>query len=105
MTLSIFNGCSCVVQGMAGENDRAIAEALAAMAQAMQAQQNPPVDEFRNLGRFLKNNPPTFKGRYDPDGAQIWLKEIEKIFRVMTCTEAQKVQFGTHMLSEEAENW
>ena len=105
MTLSIFNGCSCVVQSMAGENDRAIAEALAAMAQAMQAQQNPPVDEFKNLGRFLKNNPPTFKGRYDPDGAQIWLKEIEKIFRVMTCTEAQKVQFGTHMLSEEAENW
>ena len=44
------------------------------MAQAMQAQQNPPVDEFKNLGRFLKNNPPTFKGRYDPDGAQIWLK-------------------------------
>ncbi|XP_050907359.1 uncharacterized protein LOC127120836 [Lathyrus oleraceus] len=105
MTLSIFNGGGCVVQSMAGENDRAIAEALAAMAQAMQAQQNPPVDEFKNLGRFLKNNPPTFKGRYDPDGAQIWLKEIEKIFRVMTCTEAQKVQFGTHMLSEEAENW
>ena len=39
-------------------NDQAIADALAAMAQAMQAQQNPPVDEFRNLGRFLKNNPP-----------------------------------------------
>lgn len=90
---------------MAEENGRAIAEALAAMAQAMQAQQNPPVDEFRSLSRFQKNNPPTFKGRYDSDGAQTWLREIEKIFRVMTCTEAQKVQFGTHMLSEEAENW
>ena len=87
---------------MAEGNDRAIAEALAAMAQAMQAQQNPPVDEFRSLSRFQKNNPPTFKGRYDSDGAQTWQKEIEKIFRVMTCTEAQKVQFGTLMLEKEA---
>lgn len=47
----------------------------------------------------------TFKGRYDPEGAHAWLKEIEKIFRVMICNEEKKVLFGTHMLSEEAEDW
>lgn len=40
-------------------------------------------DEFRHLGKFQRNNPPTFKGRYDHDGAQTWLGEIERILRVM----------------------
>ena len=57
------------------------------------------------LETFLRNHPPTFKGRYDPDGAQTWLKEIERVFRVMQCTEVQKVRFGTHKLPEEADDW
>jgi len=27
------------------------------------------------------------------------------VFRVMQCTEVQKVRFGTHMLVEEADDW
>lgn len=42
---------------------------------------------------------------YDPDGAHIWLREIESIFRVMDCSEAYKVRFGMHMLAEEADDW
>ena len=61
--------------------------------------------EVRMLETFLRNHPPTFKGRYDPDGAQTWLKEIERVFRVMQCEDAQKVRFGTHMLAEEADDW
>ena len=57
------------------------------------------------LETFLRNHPPTFKGRYDPDGAQNWLKKIERIFRVMECSEAQKVWFDTNMLAEEADDW
>lgn len=34
-----------------------------------------------------------------------WLKEIEKLFRVMACIVKQKVLFGTHMMYEEAEDW
>lgn len=45
-----------------------------------------------------------FKGMYDPEGAQVWLWEIKKIFRVMSCTEEHKVLFGTRMLSEEVED-
>lgn len=62
-------------------------------------------DEFRHLGKFQRNNLPTFKGRYDPDGAQTWLREIVRTFRVMDYSEAQKVRFGMHMLAEEDDDW
>lgn len=54
---------------------------------------------------FQQNNPLNFKGIPDLDGAQTWLRGIEKNIRVMACSEKQKVQFGTHMLKEEAEDW
>ncbi|KEH15434.1 hypothetical protein MTR_1056s0010 [Medicago truncatula] len=92
---------------MAGRNDAALAAALEAVAQAVQ--QQPSVvagnDGVRMLETFLRNHPPTFKGRYDPDGALKWLKEVETIFRVMQCSEVQKVRFGTHMMAEEANDW
>ena len=55
------------------------------MAQALQAQQNQQgaSDGFHELGKFQRNNPPTFKGIYDPEGAQVQLQDIEKIFGVM----------------------
>ena len=37
--------------------------------------------------------------------AQTWLKEIERIFRVMQCEDVQKVRFSTHILAEEADDW
>ncbi|XP_058760659.1 uncharacterized protein LOC131634011 [Vicia villosa] len=76
---------------MAGRNDSVIAAALEAMAQAMQNQSN--VGEngtSRNLATFQRENPHVFKGTHDPDGVLTWLKEIERIFRVMDCTPDQK---------------
>ena len=89
---------------MAGRNDAALAAAaLEAMANAVGNQKNAGGnDGTRMLETFMRNHPPTFKGRYDPDGAQSWLKEVERIFRVMQCEDAHKVRFGTHMLAEEA---
>ncbi|XP_058768915.1 uncharacterized protein LOC131642712 [Vicia villosa] len=52
-----------------------------------------------------RNNSPIFEGEHEPDKAQAWVKAIEKIFRVMNYTDAQRVQFGTHMLEKEAEDW
>ena len=75
---------------MAGwRNDAAIATALEAMAQAMQQQPNAGGNNGSHiLETFQRNHPPTFKGKYEPDEAQIWLKEIERIFRLMDCTDA-----------------
>ncbi|XP_020206857.1 uncharacterized protein LOC109791903 [Cajanus cajan] len=67
---------------MAGRNDRAIADALQALAQAMN--NNNRVGVAPNwLEQFQQNHPPTFKGGYDPDASMNWLTEIEKIFIVM----------------------
>jgi hypothetical protein len=93
---------------MAGRNDAAITAALEVVAQVVGQHPNAGAGanaEMRMLETFLRNHPPTFKGRYDPDGAQTWLKEIERVFRVMQCTDDQKVGFGTHMLAEEADDW
>ena len=56
---------------MAGRNDAALAAALQAMAQGVgQQQQGAGGGEgVRMLETFQRNHPPTFKGRYDPDGA------------------------------------
>ncbi|XP_058766033.1 uncharacterized protein LOC131639566 [Vicia villosa] len=91
---------------MAGRNDAAIAAALEAMAQALEHQPNAGENAgSRSLATFQRENPPVFKGKHDPDGALEWLKEIERIFRVMDCTQAQKVRYGTHMLAVEADDW
>ena len=91
---------------MAGRNDRAIADALQALAQAMGNPNKGEVGgaiEYQGLDCFQQNNPPFFDGGYNPDGAQNWIREIEKNFRVMACSERQKVAFGTYTLVDEAE--
>src|SRR3954471_5345283 len=91
---------------MAGRNDAAIAAALEAMAQVLESHQHGgESDASRSLATFQRENPPVFKGTYDPDGAMTWLKEIERIFRVMDFTPGQKVRYGTHMLAVEANDW
>jgi len=58
---------------MAGRNYFAIAAALQVVAQAIGQEPNVGAganDGVRMLETFLWNHPPTFKGRYDPDGAQ-----------------------------------
>jgi len=68
---------------MAGRNDAAIVAALQAMTQAVGQQPNAGTggnDRVRMLETFTRNHQPTFKSRYDPDGAQTWHKEVERIF-------------------------
>ena len=67
---------------MAGRNGVALVAALEAMAHAMENQLNTDGNVgSRSLATFQRENPPTFKGKYDPGGALDWLKEIERIFR------------------------
>jgi len=94
-----------------GRNDDAIAAALSAVAQVLaQAQRNgshgqedqAEVDE-RRLDHFMRNKPPTFKGRFDPEGALTWKESMERIFRVMVTNDDLKVRLASYMLVEEAE--
>ena len=68
---------------MAGRNDAAIAAALQAMAQVVGQQPNAGAganDGVRMLETFLRNHPPTFKGRCDPDGARRGSRKLKEFF-------------------------
>jgi hypothetical protein len=43
----------------------------------------------------MKQEPPKFDGGHNPFDAYKWLQEIERIFRVMEATDAQKVMLAT----------
>ena len=95
-------------QVMAGRNGgvaAAINRLIAAMNRDRQERTPPANDVTRRLDMFERRNPPHFKGGFDPEGAQHWIREIEKIFRVVQCAEAEKVVFATYTLAEEAEDW
>lgn len=83
----VYSNAYLIMRIMDGKIDRAIVDALESVTQELHRQQNQAGDEFRGLEKFQRNNPPMFKGIYDPEDAQVWLKEIEKILRVMVCTE------------------
>lgn len=54
---------------------------------------------------FKDVHPPEFKGTTDPTEAQIWIKEIEKAFRVAQTAENMKTTFAAYMLKGEANFW
>ncbi|XP_050909266.1 uncharacterized protein LOC127123043 [Lathyrus oleraceus] len=79
---------------VAGRNDDALAMTLTmlvgAILQMNVGDRERDADEFCALGKFQRNNSLTFEGAHEPEKAQEWLKAIEKIFRVINCSDAQK---------------
>ncbi|KAF7152677.1 hypothetical protein RHSIM_Rhsim01G0132500 [Rhododendron simsii] len=63
------------------------------------------LDKGNTFDRFLKTNPPPFMGTDKPSDAEAWLLQMEKIFDVLGCSEAQKVSFGAYKLQGGAEHW
>ena len=87
--------------------DRVVSEALVRVVEAMERNQTRQEGNngSRAMADFQKNDPPKFSGGTDPEGAQHWIREMEKIFRVMGCSDEQKVSFTTFKLIDEAELW
>ncbi|KAJ8621617.1 hypothetical protein MRB53_030146 [Persea americana] len=54
---------------------------------------------------FKGYDPPSFSGTTDPIVAEAWLREIEKVFKVMKCVEADKVRLATYKIKGSAEHW
>jgi len=96
-----------------GRNDDAIAADLTAVAQVLaqaqgnggHGQEDQGEVEERRLDRLMRNKLPTFKGRFDPEGALTWKESMGMIFRAMVTNDDQKVRLATHLLAEEAEYW
>ena len=43
--------------------------------------------EYFKFAKFKKANPPPFRGTFNLDKGEKWIKEIEKIFSTLACTE------------------
>ena len=55
--------------------------------------------------QFMKLKPPNFHGRGDPEAAPRWVKELEKTFKVLGCTDEEKVTLTVYQLQEGANDW
>ena len=63
-------------------------------------------DAYRRvMNDFLNMRPPLYRGDPDPNSAEEWIEELEKIFELLQCSEQQKVRFATHMLKGNAAKW
>ena len=61
--------------------------------------------EAKGLVDFRCHDPPKFRGDVDPEKADLWLQEIEKIFEVLHTPAEVKVSYATYLLLGDAEYW
>ncbi|MQL92276.1 hypothetical protein Taro_024896 [Colocasia esculenta] len=54
---------------------------------------------------FRSLNPPRFSGSMDLDEVEHWLKETERIFRVIQCAAGDKLLLATFQLGKDARSW
>lgn len=57
------------------------------------------MEQFKKLGPFV------FQGTTDLMVTEAWLKQMQKIFIAMRCSDNQKVVFVTFMLQGEVDHW
>ncbi|MQL78603.1 hypothetical protein Taro_011050 [Colocasia esculenta] len=84
------------------------AHTQAALQTQFEAQAQVPAQDHggpSTMERFMRMLPPSFKGESDPLLAESWMREIEKIFRVIRCADEDKVTLATYMLQERADVW
>lgn len=59
----------------------------------------------RGLNDFKRQDPPKYAGGVDPEEADSWLRELEKIFTFLHTPDATKVEYAAYLLIGEAEYW
>src|SRR5262249_1780871 len=57
------------------------------------------------MERFRRMGPPSFKGESNPDVAESWIRETEKIFRAIRCPKEDKVNLAAFTLQDRADVW
>ncbi|MQL79464.1 hypothetical protein Taro_011900 [Colocasia esculenta] len=62
----------------------------------------PPVliaeEPVMQVEKFLRLQPPTYSGRLNPDTAEHWVHEIERVFATMRCPAAERVVLAAYQL-------
>ncbi|XP_028108984.1 uncharacterized protein LOC114307772 [Camellia sinensis] len=62
-------------------------------------------EESTTIKQFQDLKPTTFIGSPNPLVAEAWVRDMEKIFRALPCTERQKVTFATFTFKDDAQEW
>ncbi|XP_074374377.1 uncharacterized protein LOC141714777 [Apium graveolens] len=80
------------------------------MLREVQHGQNPTANGQDRDGQtmfdhFMKQRPNCFKEAKTPMDAEAWIDHMEKIFRVLECSEVEKAQFATYYLEGDANTW
>ena len=59
---------------------------------------SPHQDERDMAQRFMRFNPPHYKGSSDSEDAEFWVQEIEQLFSLLECLDRERVVLATHVL-------
>ncbi|GKV24936.1 hypothetical protein SLEP1_g34473 [Rubroshorea leprosula] len=62
-------------------------------------------EQLTLVKQFQNMNPTSFKGVPDPNVAESWVKKLEKMFKLLKCTDEQKVELAVFTLEGEADDW
>ncbi|XP_056163597.1 uncharacterized protein LOC130136970 [Syzygium oleosum] len=57
------------------------------------------------IKQFLKLKPSKFAGVGDPNEAERWIHSLEKIFNLLTCTDADKILLAEYQSEGNADHW
>ncbi|XP_057770781.1 uncharacterized protein LOC130990577 [Salvia miltiorrhiza] len=85
-------------------------EFIAAMQGFFQQQAQGAQNPQRNntsvvVEQFRRYNPPRFDGRSGPLAMEEWIRELERIFEHIECTDAHNVSCALFQLCEDASHW
>ena len=61
--------------------------------------------QARVLSDFRCHDPPKFYGNTDPEKADLWIQEVEKIFTVLHTPDAAMLDYVAYLLLGDAEYW
>ncbi|KAF7841751.1 Transposon Ty3-I Gag-Pol polyprotein [Senna tora] len=71
------------------------------MAEAMKRQADAADRMLQHIQGDRDDRPQGYRAR----DAEEWIQELEKLFKVLRCSDEHKVQYALYMLASEAENW
>ncbi|XP_057440110.1 uncharacterized protein LOC130731976 [Lotus japonicus] len=89
-------------QREAEENNRRAEEEA---RRAQRAERELAQDQIRMRTDFNRHALPKFQGEAEPEKADLWVQEMEKIFEALHTPDAEKVNLATFMLKGDAEYW
>lgn len=75
---------------------------IAALAKVPPGNGNGEWHMHKLMEQFLKLKPPKFTGVCDPEAATMWIRELEKVFALLRCSEEDKVTLAVYQLQGNA---